>query len=65
MRWVAARIVEVEVGENNAHSFAVVAVETVCTDYFVRRIAGRRAVLRRRYRAGLVLTGADQIRTAV
>jgi len=64
MRRVAVRIVQIEVGENNTHSFAIVAVEAVSTD-FVRRVAGRRAVVRRRYRAGLVLTGADQIRTAI
>ena len=60
MRGVAVWIVQVEVAENYAHSFAIVAIETVSA-YDVRRIPGRETVVRRRNRPRLALIGADQV----
>jgi len=57
---VAVRIAKVEVGEHNAHSFAVVAVETVST-HDVGRVSGWRAVIRRCNRTRFALIGADQV----
>ena len=63
-RPIAVWIVEVELGEDNANSFAIVAVETVSADD-VGRIAACCAVVERRNRTRLTMIRADHVRTAI
>jgi len=56
--------VQIEDREDNADSFAIVAIETVSA-YDVRRVAARCAVVEGRNRTRVRVIGADQIQTAI